>query len=1766
MTTSPLLTGGAGFDFEDGVAAIYLTALLLEGGVLGLGQFTATQVALQRAASGAPLDDVIVTGADMAGDSATLHLQVKSTLHIGDGPSNTDFREVVTRAWETVMGVAFRPGRDRVGAAVGSIGQTRLKALRRLQQVALESATAEDFWARFAAVTNRETIGVRDAFAAVLREVDQARADNDRLWRFFQHFIVLQFDIKDEPAKDVYDAVERLRSALRPTASDRAADLWRKLVSIAKDIGDTGGSIGRTGLLDRLTAEFQLEPARSSKSDLQRLDALGGAALGDIKLDISGYKVRRTSLIDRISEALTATRFVQITGQPGTGKSAVLRTIAEAERSSGFIFVLSEKRIEGNGWSGFAAANGLTSPSAGGLLSDVGASGTPTLFIDGIDRIVAKPAQQVVADILRAIATEPACAKWRVVASVRDENIEHVRTWIPSEFLRQTGIISIVVDSFDDQEAWQIAQDQPALAPLLNATGAVREIARRPFFLRVLAEGVTRANGGNADAPRSEIELIEAWWARGGYDAVRATARQRQQALLKAAEIGIPSFGRQMSLDGFDADIVQDLVDDHIMRDTEPGVSLGFAHDVFFEWALFQVVRSKGTQWLDLAQTAGEPPFFGRIVALLSQRAFERDEAWDAGLTSLENASARSQWRRAWLIAPFSSPLFVTYQSRIDGAFAQSPERLRRLLLGFQAERTQPNPLVLGGFAGNNLDRLARLRLADQLSWPSDYLAWGRLLGWFLPRCETLPPALVADTLPVFEAWIAALGQTPGIVPRAMKEAIGNWLKAIEIHRHPEHWQEILRRDGQSGWDAISDDELRQVEQSLRFQFFLATAADPDLQRGYFEHLLQMDTRMRESCSVVSSHASLIHPEAVAAAVDLCLAATLQDLPENEERRSRHFGGGSSPFEWDRLSLDEGGAQYFPPAPAREPFKTFFQKAPDEALRLVRGLCNHAMEAWRQLNRRDRQFGMTPRPMLINFPWGDQTFWGNTRVYGFYRGIFGPHILDSALMALEEWAFSELNRGRSGDEVIHAVVGENECCAVLGIALGVALQANAATPVSLALLASAHLWRWDVERGKADLVRPTQNEYGFEVSSKSRQLHEALAKANRLPVRQQDIRTLAMIFSVGQDAQLREAAKAAILRFSEALPFECEEEAQSKEAAAYLSKEAATWAAFADPSHYRLYRTDDPGKVAIGFEHPEDNHPETIARVSAAQESLSWFGLAQWSEMLLSGASPPQNISLNDAVAKVRGEDADALLSSGQDDPLTTAKQAAVVGVAALTVKQSDSVSPEDIEWAKTLLQKGAEVPRRLDEMTSPGSILLFHPAKAAARGLSFLILKGIDERWAKETLLGLMLHPLEAIYECTVDSCFSCWLKEPRFGWIALCLGLGLANERFARDDWQNREAAAARRDSDRNARLAQAMAALDGDAATWPEAPGPAAASDTEADDEDEEAIVGRRGQRGAEPREEFRYDLAGRVIGHMPLDSMVNTPETAAPLLQLADRLLAWTIAAHPPRRAAGRRTERATPPFEWTHRFMGWLAYLCSVLAPEIALARYIKPILGVEDDDACFEMLDPFVDAFVCRQIHDADTLSTGILENLKAISDRVAAADWRWDATRVNGNLTREKHDILKALFFVNVERADGASRFANRDWNDIPLAIPALATLIQRLASVTGGLGYFLELAERSIDHYPADALADTMSAFLVAQGGKPAALRSISAPERMAALAQTLAAREHPLPEQLRAKLLKLLDLLVELGDRRSAALLGSEWFKTVRRDPTPATVHRN
>ena len=68
---------------------------------------------------------------------------------------------------------------------------------------------------------------------------------------------------------------------------------------------------------------------------------------------------------------------------------------------------------------------------------------------------------------------------------------------------------------------------------------------------------------------------------------------------------------------------------------------------------------------------------------------------------------------------------------------------------------------------------------------------------------------------------------------------------------------------------------------------------------------------------------------------------------------------------------------------------------------------------------------------------------------------------------------------------------------------------------------------------------------------------------------------------------------------------------------------------------------------------------------------------------------------------------------------------------------------------------------------------------------------------------------------------------------------------------------------------------------------------------------------------------------------------------------------------------------------------------------------------------------------------------------------------------------------------------------------------------------------------------------------------GGSPPlkGWRGTSLPARIAGLVQYLADRETPMPLELGQKLLRIVDLLVDMGDRRSSALQLSESFREIQ-----------
>ena len=135
--TSPELTGGAGYTYEDAVVAYYLSALLREENAAGQTGCV-TRVAVQQAARGEPLGDIIID--TLIGDAARrLSLQVKRSLTISAAASNTDFRWIIQRALESRAKTDFRVGDDRYGFVVEHVSQAKFRSLNRLIEWAKSS-------------------------------------------------------------------------------------------------------------------------------------------------------------------------------------------------------------------------------------------------------------------------------------------------------------------------------------------------------------------------------------------------------------------------------------------------------------------------------------------------------------------------------------------------------------------------------------------------------------------------------------------------------------------------------------------------------------------------------------------------------------------------------------------------------------------------------------------------------------------------------------------------------------------------------------------------------------------------------------------------------------------------------------------------------------------------------------------------------------------------------------------------------------------------------------------------------------------------------------------------------------------------------------------------------------------------------------------------------------------------------------------------------------------------------------------------------------------------------------------------------------------------------------------------------------------------------------------------------------------------------------------------------------------------------------------
>lgn len=1509
--------------------------------------------------------------------------------------------------------------------------------------------------------------------------------------------------------------------------------------------------------------------------EVQRIKDISQQSLELVSKMIDGVELSRSRLLNEFENKLNSGRFIQITGLSGTGKSVLLRQITESKSQDlPFLFIKSDQLAGSNNWLEYLSRVELPIFSISEwLISLEAVGGVPIVFIDGIDR-VSENSKPIIEDLIRTVLNNYDLTNWKIVATLRDTGLEPLKVWIGA-LLKNTNIQTINIELLNDDECYALAQKIPSIHKLLFSDSKVKEIIRRPFFAKVLTSLKT-----NHFEPESELELIDAWWERGGFNATGQSIYNRQDLLKRLSELKTQDLSNSVKRrDIQPIDSLYSLVIDGMVHVNSKNSTVDFTHDIFYEWSLLHVLLEEQQDWLNKIESFGQPPYIGRVVELLAQREFI-DDQWISHLENPKFKELRLQWLRAWVIGPIGHPKFIELSNRYTQALLENDfDLFNKLLTWFQAEKTKANPVFL--------IQSDKLEMAIQYPWPSDASLWRTLLEYIFKLIPSIPPKLYPQILKIFEVW-----QYLGIY--ITSNQISKMLLDVSIH-----WLlEISQKERSNDWGQMVN--LKDFKLGLINLILVSIQSDSSYTERYLNFILSQGEVSREIYAHIVGASSLIsqyHPKLLA---DLTLKFLLDELPkvriEREEREyqrthqyfqellaksekertkeeqlkidRRALFFHQAPYQQiqsrdlENLSIKYESKHFYPSSPLKEPFFSLLNHSEENGLQLIRDLSNHAIQAWKQLCEISEQ---VPLPTTIEFPWGVQEFWGNEKQYIWKKPVWINNAISSAYMVLENWCFEQLEQGRDFDELIQKITLRHESVAILGVVNVLALNQQVISDSIFPIVTNFKILELDKYRFQQDLQEPSTTLISLQGESKYQKDIEAVRHNYNREGHKLNLEFLLRNYFI--NPEFRELTKDKLSNFKADLPFNFEHEKIDESIIEFLEGQADFYAEYGNAKNYFYQKIEN--KISFGFNHPHYQKQFELEKNKQLNESLICSNIAYWAEESLKANIIQNNYSMESIVEFLRNiEDEDLFLDAcNGDDDLSIfkkMKQSAFSALATIILVFRTDIKEDDLEWARKIISQVIQLPYCSYEIDCPQALLIFHPKKFLAQALVSEIIQETFDNSTFRDLINIIASPSHEISLVALKESFKLLEIYPKVTWAAIYLSFALCKSRLKYRIHNLKKYSEAEKELDQVHELLNNYLESNDDWCALPIPDAPWIELDEETlqrNKERERKIAEAYNQRWHDDKNvskwvksniTWNHELAGKIIKLLPEKLLHYTAQTY--MLDFFESCLEWTIEKQEPSwLEENPRFDDKDIIFEWNYSLSNALARVVGVFPEEEIRSRFLMPILSLKTD-ICWELLYPFVENHIFHYIYNARIIPENALDVLSLCLDRFLKASCFDKQSHRAGEVTGiELPHIAKCLMFVSIDQKSPlASRFLNGDWSEIGIILPLIDKYIRAAGWTKYVIHLFLELCERSIQNYPSHLYADQILELITS--GETLNWNEYVY-QRISNIIQIFIDKEQSMPVELRQKFLKIIDWLVDHGDRRGAALQQSNFFKNVR-----------
>ncbi len=237
---SPLLTGGAGYDFENNVQSLFLLQMLTDGKAVCMGDCTIRKIVFQARRNGIYTDDLVVFGENNVGEKTSLLIQIKETFAIA---RNLTFDSVINSAWHDFKNNnIFCFGRDKIIVATGPLSKTDIDISRQIFEISRYSDTFDDFDNKIR-ISQLFSDKHREKYAIIKESIKKANNNidpaNQDLFNFIRSFYLIGFDldIRESVCKSLINSICNISFRLSYN------EIWLSISEFCRNLNKNAGEI-----------------------------------------------------------------------------------------------------------------------------------------------------------------------------------------------------------------------------------------------------------------------------------------------------------------------------------------------------------------------------------------------------------------------------------------------------------------------------------------------------------------------------------------------------------------------------------------------------------------------------------------------------------------------------------------------------------------------------------------------------------------------------------------------------------------------------------------------------------------------------------------------------------------------------------------------------------------------------------------------------------------------------------------------------------------------------------------------------------------------------------------------------------------------------------------------------------------------------------------------------------------------------------------------------------------------------------------------------------------------------------------------------------------------------------------------------------------------------------------------------------------------------------------------------------------------------------